>query len=422
MNKLILMFVASVLTASQSGRADGTSDFTPTNPSFNPQTITFDVVTPDSTPAVILALAQVPGTPAAIPDAPTTAPFAPSTPGFSPATPNFTPTPPAASPIPVNAAELEANAALMAGYFPAFLNTDIQKRSSFVPSNTARLDKWKEVYTADYAAVAHVNLPAGLKIVSEVRAPKTDAEYTNYTQELDYFVSSGYTAVLLAWYLEDDFHGFDRVITYAKSKNLKVLFAYGGSCSATQTRDLYDIDPADYKAGLEYLSAKSDGFLVGWSHTRPGTAFKPDAKWVAFTVTSVRGANAGIPLVGELNYFNSDPKGDIFKNIPENVSGVMAFNFGVSTVNVDFAMSKILKPLNQPLLIHVVGERYFYATLRPNHKSMVENRAICKKIEDKYLKAGAAGTLTEAGDYSDTEVKGNEKGTSNLCKTTWSKP
>jgi hypothetical protein len=308
----------------------------------------------------------------------------------------------------------------MAGYFPAFLNTDIQKRPSFVPANAARLNKWKEVYTANYAAVVHVNLPAGLKIVSEVQAPKTVAEYTNFTQELDYFVINGYNAVLLAWYLEDDYHAFDRVITYAKSKNVKVFFAYGGSF--TQKKDLYCIDPADYKAGLGYLSVKSDGFLLGWKHTRPGTEFRPDDKWVAFTLDAVRGANADIPLVGVFNYFNSDPKGDIFKNIPENASGVMAFNFGVSTVNVDFAMSKLLKPLNQPLLIHVVGERYFYATLRPNHKSKVENRAICKKIEDKYLKAGAAGTLTEAGDYSDNEVKGNEKGTSNLCKTTWSKP
>ena len=107
--------------------------------------------------------------------------WADGTPTFNPVVPKqaipavtFTPHTPVITAPMVN--ELESHAAAMASYFPVFSNTDIQNSPSFKPSNTVRLDKWKAVYSADYAEVAHVDLPTGLRIVSDVRPPQTDAE------------------------------------------------------------------------------------------------------------------------------------------------------------------------------------------------------------------------------------------------------
>lgn len=369
-----------------------------------------------ATPVLFSPLAKFDATPVTLNGLP--ASFNPNDPNFQALVAAFQNS--AATLQPVLPTELNVNARTMAAYFPAMWNRDISRSPSFLPTNAVRLDKWKTVYAAEYAPIAHVDLPTGLKIISEVRVPQNDNEYTNFTQELDYFAGKGYNAVLLCWFLEDDAHGFDRVVTYAKGKSMKVLFTYGGSFVGDVDR--YSIDPADYQAGLQYLAGKCDGFLLGWKQTNIGPNFKPDSKWVDYTLTSIRGANANAFILGGYHFYNSDPRGDIFKYIPDNSSGVAAFNLGVTTVNVSYAWDKLLKPLNQPVIVQIVGERYFYNSLRPTHRTKAENRKLIELIENKYVKAGASGILTEAGDMSDDVVGADKLGTSNLCKTAWSKP
>jgi len=271
-----------------------------------------------------------------------------------------------------------------------------------------------------------VPLPTGLRMVSELRAPTNDAEYENFTRELDYFAAQKYNALLLAWYMQDDPRNFDKTIEYAKSKGFKVWFAFGGSADAT---DMYAIDPVDYFNGLQHLAKQCDGFLLGWRNTNPGTVlydnkrthnYKPDAQFVGYTLEAVRGQNSNIPVLGALQFFHSEAsKTSVWKLAPGGVSGIVAFNFGVSTVNADAAMRFLrTQAETKKIAVQVVGERYYYMTLRPNNRTNEANRAICKAIEEKYIAAGAVLTITVAGDFSENPT--DARGTSDLRRTKWS--
>jgi len=309
-------------------------------------------------------------------------------------------------------------------------DSDIARRRSFVPTSVDVLDKWAVVYSRTYPPIAEEPLPTGLRMVSELRAPTNEAEYANFTRELDYFAAQKYNALLLAWYMQDDPKGFDKAIAYAKSKGFKVWFAFGGSADET---DMYAISPVDYSDGLQHLAKQCDGFLLGWRQTNPGTVlygnkrthnYKPDTQFIGYTLEAVRGANPNIPVLGNLQFFHSEAsKAAVWKIVPDGVSGIVAFNFGVSTVNTENAMRFLTRTETKKIAVQVVGERYYYLTERPNNRSKEANRAICRAIEDRYIAAGAVFTITDAGDFSDfSEMAAKGRGTSDLRKSEWSKP
>ncbi|MCL2645438.1 MAG: hypothetical protein FWD61_00365 [Phycisphaerales bacterium] len=307
-------------------------------------------------------------------------------------------------------------------------NSDIARRRLFLPVNVDTLDKWAAVYSRTYPPIAEVQLPTGLRMVSELRAPTSDVEYENFTRELDYFAAQKYNALLLAWYMQDDPRNFDKAITYAKSKGFKVWFAFGGSIDAT---DIYAMDPSDYYNSLQHLAKQCDGFILGWRQTNPGTVlygnkrthnYKPDAQFIGYTLAAVRGVNPNIPVLGNLQFFHSEAsKASVWKIVPEGVSGIVAFNFGVNTVNTENAMRFLKRTETKKIAVQVMGERYFYLTGRPNNRTDAANRAICRAIEDRYIAAGAALTITDAGDFSDfSEFTTDGRGTSDLRKSRWS--
>jgi len=312
-------------------------------------------------------------------------------------------------------------------------DSDIARRRFFVPTSVDILDKWAVVYARTYPPIAEVLLPVGLRMVSELRAPTDDAEYENFTRELDYFAGQKYNALLLAWYMQDDPKNFDKAIIYAKSKGFKVWFTFAGSIDAT---DMYAMDPVDYSNGLRHLAKQCDGFVLGWRQTNPGAVlygnkrvlnYKPDAQFVGYTLAAVRGANPNIPVLGNLQFFHSEAaKASVWKLVPEGVSGIVAFNFGVNTVNTENAMRFLKRTENAKIAIQVVGERYYYLTIKPNNRTDAVNRAICKAIEERYIAAGAVLTITDAGDISDfsnfAEKATDGRGTSDLRRTRWSKP
>ncbi|MCL2645609.1 MAG: hypothetical protein FWD61_01225 [Phycisphaerales bacterium] len=379
---------------------------------------------------------------------PTTASFSATTPAFAPSSVKFfseqvvfTPRPvrfetskAAFVGSPFNLDHLPEQVARFIRYAGVFeKESDIARRRFFLPTNVDTLDKWKEVYSRTYAPITEVPLPTGLRMVSELRAPTSDAEYENFTHELDYFAGQKYNALLLAWYMQDDPKNFDNAIAYAKSKGFKVWFTFGGSIDAT---DMYAMDPVDYFNGLQHLAKQCDGFILGWRQTNPGTVlysnkrtlnYKPDAQFVGYTLSAVRGQNPNIPVLGNLQFFHSEAsKAAVWKIAPEGISGIVAFNFGVSTVNVDAAMRFLKRTETTKIAVQVVGERYYYLTARPNNRTKEANRAICKAIEERYFAAGASLTITDAGDFSDssdlTEKATNGRGTSDLRRTKWSQP
>jgi len=361
----------------------------------------------------------------------------PHTPAFAAATPAFTLRQVSFEASHVTFVGSPLNLDNLAEQVPRFIRyadvfgkeSDIARRRFFVPTSVDMLDKWAVVYSRTYEPIAEVPLPTGLRMVSELRAPTSDAEYENFTRELDYFAGQKYNALLLAWYMQDDPKHFGKAIVYAKSKGFKVWFVFAGSIDAT---DIYTMDPDDYFGGLQHLAKQCDGFVLGWRQTNPGTVlygnkrthnYKPDAQFVGYTLEAVRKANPTIPVLGNLQFFHSEAsKAAVWKIVPEGVSGIVAFNFGVSTVNAEAAMQFLVRTETKKIAVQVVGERYYYLTVRPNNRTKEANRAICRAIEERYIAAGASLTITDAGDFSDFSGYMTEgRGTSDLRKTKWSK-
>ncbi|MCL2646118.1 MAG: hypothetical protein FWD61_03820 [Phycisphaerales bacterium] len=388
--------------------------FTPQAPAFTPAVASFSATTPKFAPSFAVFEKAAP------------VEFAPSFSSFAASQVTF-------KHAPIDFSKLSEQIPRFIRYAGVFSkDSDIARRRFFVPTNVDVLDKWQAVYSRTYPPIAEVQLLVGLRMVSELRAPTCDAEYANFTRELDYFAGEKYNALLLAWYMQDDPKNFDKAIAYAKLKGFKVWFAFAGSIDAT---DIYAMDPADYRDGLQHLAKQCDGFLLGWRQTAPGTVlyknkrthnYKPDAQFIGYTLEAVRKANPNIPVLGALQFFHSEAsKAAVWKTIPDGVSGIVAFNFGVNTVSTDAAM-RFLNKTEKKIAIQVVGERYYYSTIRPNNRTDAVNRAICRAIEERYIAAGAVLTITDAGDLSDfssfAEQAIDGRGTSDLRKSKWHVP
>ena|GEM_PF-1981721 len=420
------LFIAALIL--MAGSVGFSQTFQPTTVSFTPTAASFSAITPASFSPSSVTFSETTShfTPASVSQ------FTPSSVEFSEKTANF-----AASQVTFKHTPMDFSR--LVEQIPRFIrhaevfgkDSDIARRRFFVPTSVDTLDKWKAVYSRTYEPIVEVPLPVGLRMISELRAPKDDAEYANFTSELDYFAGQKYNAVLLAWYMQDDPKAFDKAISYAKSKGFKVWFAFGGSIDAT---DMYAMAPDDYRDGLQHLAKQCDGFLLGWRRTNPGTVlyeskwthnYKPDAQFIGYTLEAVRKSNPNIPVLGSLQFFNSETsKPAIWKIAPEGVSGIVAFHFGVGTVNAEAAMRFLARTETntKKIAIQVVGERYYYLTLRPNNRTNEANRAICQAIEARYIAAGAVLTITDAGDFSDFSNTTDGRGTSDLRRTRWSKP
>ena len=151
--------------------------------------------------------------------------------------------------------------------------------------------KWIEIYRKNEPyAIAYQPMPAGLRIIAEVKCPQDSAQIETLDKNLEAYKAAGYNAVLLTFDLTEPLSKLLDVISFVKSKDMRVVFAYAGperlEWSVFQ-------DPDKIANYLSSIGAASDAFLIGWRRTSLHLLI-PDPQWINFQ-SGFAGHRRGIP-------------------------------------------------------------------------------------------------------------------------------
>ena len=275
--------------------------------------------------------------------------------------------------------------------------------------------KWIEIYRKNEPyAIAYQPMPAGLRIIAEVKCPQDSAQIETLDKNLEAYKAAGYNAVLLTFDLTEPLSKLLDVISFVKSKDMRVVFAYAGperlEWSVFQ-------DPDKIAGYLSSIGAASDAFLIGWRRTSLHLLI-PDPQWINFLVKNARKCNQDLPVIGEAylgqTAESNESERAVTYNIPENISAVLIFGIGYKGVAIERAIDLVYpqaKGLTRNGL--AIGERPYFDTRNDTKKSMAENNKIKAKIESRFLRAGCIGTMTIRGDGSDGIY--DKTVTENLC-------
>ena len=275
--------------------------------------------------------------------------------------------------------------------------------------------KWIEIYRKNEPyAIAYQPMPAGLRIIAEVKCPQDSAQIETLDKNLEAYKAAGYNAVLLTFDLTEPLSKLLDVISFVKSKDMRVVFAYAGP-ERLEWSVFQDPDKiADY---LSSIGAASDAFLIGWRRTSLHLLI-PDPQWINFLVKNARKCNQDLPVIGEAylgqTAESNESERAVTYNIPENISAVLIFGIGYKGVAIERAIDLVFpQAKGLPRIGLAIGERPYFDTRNDTKKSMAENNKIKAKIESRFLRAGCIGTMTIRGDGSDGIY--DKTVTENLC-------
>ncbi len=240
------------------------------------------------------------------------------------------------------------------------------------------LSDWTEVYEeyADIEPIEYVAPDSDMRMVAEVGL---DDDIEGVCANLQKYKTKGFNAVLLSF---DGSENVDQIVEFVKAIKSEcerdLYCAFGGAESVKQT---VFVDPVAYKALLEALAVECKGFLLGWRRTSLHLLL-PDEQWTNFHLSTLRGANPNIIIFGEVYYGETANSSTytISHNIPENISGVIVFNYGYDGINQEYLLSKYL-PTKIPALkgVNTVG---------------VVIAGNTQRIAERFLAGGSAGLIT----------------------------
>lgn len=275
--------------------------------------------------------------------------------------------------------------------------------------------KWIEIYRKNEPyAIAYKPMPAGLRIIAEVKCPQDSAQIETLDKNLEAYKAAGYNAVLLTFDLTEPLSKLLDVISFVKSKDMRVVFSYAGP-ERLEWSVFQDPDKiADY---LSSIGAASDAFLIGWRRTSLHLLI-PDPQWINFLIRHARKCNQDLPVIGEAylgqTAESNESERAVTYNIPENISAVLIFGIGYKGVAIERAIDLVFpQAKGLPRIGLAIGERPYFDSRNDTKKSMEENNKIKAKIESRFLRAGCIGTMTIRGDGSDGIY--DKTVTENLC-------
>lgn len=261
--------------------------------------------------------------------------------------------------------------------------------------------KWVGIYeTYVDTPIVFRELPVGLRMIAELRTT------THATANLRYYKSKGYTAVLIPINGLETPYQLTNLVQCVLAAGLDPWLANGGPESLTTT--IYH-DPEHISRLFATVAPYCKGFLPAWRRTSIHLV-KQDPAYLAFFINKIRQFNPNIYIVGESYY------GQTGENTPElgrhkwiardtvvvNQSGVILSGVGVRGYAVESIMDLLFsrwKDTARVALIH--GDRPYYASNNNNECSFAINLAIKQRLEQRFLRAGCAGTITTHGDVSE---------------------
>ena len=297
--------------------------------------------------------------------------------------------------------EMAQLVAFYSGLNRIFADSDNIKWHRMSDQVKSDLAAWAEIYKA-YAADApapgkKIELAKGLRMISYMCLPQSDAERRTLNANLAYYKAEGYNAVL---FLVEDLDHLDETLALIRAVKsgygLAVWAAYGGNTSLGECDPVTFLNPAKYQAWLTAVAPEIDGWLLAYKRTSCHL-FMQDAPYIHTVVTALRKGNPELPIVGELYYgytyrFRSDHTAYYSRNSFANASADIIQNRG--HFNVD--RKTVMRQLDKPGIGVVIGRKVMYLTTTSDTWSAA--RKIKLRIERDYLRSGAIGTITEHGD------------------------
>ena len=257
---------------------------------------------------------------------------------------------------------------------------------------------WIELYKSHtpYTA-AHVPLRKGLRMVAELRHP---ADPDVLADNLEFYKSKGYNAVLITFDGSEEPYHLTDLADKAAAAGFKVWYAFGG---AEDLQLSVFVHPAKLRRLIGAIAPRAEGTLLNWRRTSQHLLL-PDQPFTDFFIKEGRAANPQLQLVGESYFGHNGENEKIFTvatSVPANSSGVLLCNVGFHGINAKGALNSIFGHLKKyPRLVLIVGDRPYYATRSKNALDFSGNFAVKCRLEERFLAAGAAGTVTLHGDGS----------------------
>lgn len=282
--------------------------------------------------------------------------------------------------------------------------------------DSASWTKWIKIYqSAEYKNYSpeFVELAPGLRIITEVKCPENTEQFQCMIENLEYYQSRGYNAVLVTFTTGEPLYRLADTIDYLKSCGLTVIIAYAGRENLNES--LFR-DPDTLAKFLRELGAKADALLLGWGRTSLHL-FLPDRSWTNFLIKNARSKNSRLGVVG-MAYFGETAEKQIgvTYDVPENCSAVLIVGLGFPGASTKTTLKKLFPEIvDHPHKIGlVVGERPYFDSLHDTGKTKKQNDQIKRRIELRLLQAGCGSTMTYSGDGSDGQY-GRKDRTENLC-------
>lgn len=269
--------------------------------------------------------------------------------------------------------------------------------SSAVPGNVdfaAWLDLYKNhtPYTA-----AYIPLQDGVRMVAELRHPVDEKVLAD---NLTFYKSKGYNAILITFDgFEEPYH-LTALADKVTAAGFKVWYAFGG---VEDLKLSVFVHPAKLRRLIGAIAPRAEGTLLNWRRTSQHLLL-PDQPFTDFFIKEGRAANPKLQLVGE-SYFGHNGENEknftVATSVPANSSGVLLCNVGFHGINAKGALNSLFGHLKKyPRLVLIVGDRPYYATRSKNALDFSGNFAVKCRLEERFLAAGAAGTVTLHGDGS----------------------
>ena len=276
--------------------------------------------------------------------------------------------------------------------------------------------RWIKIYqSAEYKSYSpeFVELAPGLRIITEVKCPENTEQFQRMSENLEYYMSRGYNAVLVTFTTGEPLYRLADTIDYLKSLGLTVIIAYAGRENLNES--LFR-DPDTLAKFLRELGAKADALLLGWGRTSLHL-FLPDRSWTNFLIKNARSKNSRLAVVG-MAYFGetAEKQLGVTYDVPENCSAVLIVGLGFPGASTKTTLKKLFPEIvDHPHKIGlVVGERPYFDSLHDTGKTKKQNDQIKRRIELRLLQAGCSSTMTYSGDGSDGQY-GRKDRTENLC-------
>ena len=263
-------------------------------------------------------------------------------------------------------------------------------------------EKWVKLYkTAKPYVIEYKTLPKGLRIISEVKRPRSEAEYVTLSKNLAYYQTAGYNCVLLTFTMKDPLPELLKLCDFLKCRKWKIVFAFSGAEDLAVSAFP---DPDELAKYLAALGVRCDALLLGWRRTSLHL-LTPDRQYINHLVRSARSANPDLPVIG-MAYFGmtseSNHKMISSYSIPEGVSAVLLINIGYPFKDMKKVIEQRFPKIKDlPKIGQALGPWPYYDSRFKVKKSFEEIQSIKRTVEDKFLSAGCIGTMTLRGDGSD---------------------